>query len=698
MAGVTIASTLLAMAGAGLAAPQPASAAPAPAPAETAAPASPPAPGDAVDQMLDLPLEDLLTMETTSVARKRQSVRDSAAAVFVITQEDIAHSAASTIPELLRLAPGIEVAQIQNGEIGVAARGFNSPLSNSLLVLVDGRAIYFSSLSGVLWSQQLLPLSEIERIEIVRGPGATLWGSNAVNGVVNIISKHASAARGVRIDTRIDTREQQVALSGNGVVGEDLSYRVYARMRRNRGLNDAAGSPLTHVGSDFGMGLRIDYEPDLDSAYTLQADLAAGHHGEKVHLVNADLAQPGYRVAHFDNRFVNASLLGRMSRRLSDGLDFSFQAYVNRTTVKLKGLDGAQTMVDGDMGLRFSPSPRHEINIGLAARLNITDVLKNGTTFRLQADHFHDSWISGYIQDDIWIVPDKVRLTVGSKLEYNSITGFEFQPGAKLWAQLGADHAIWGGVSRTARTPSIYERTANFYGLYEPPGSSANPSPFDVYINARGNPDLSAERMTAFEIGLRGKLGRGWTYDIAGYYNRYSKLIGPVMAGFAPIPAPSDVFTCSNPMTPPVFETAMRFENSETAASWGVEALVSGAITPWWRADFTYSRLGVVDPGASGYLRTSPQDQFGLRTAIDITDRLIVSAHLRHVGRLETGPVPAYQSLDLRIRKVLKPNVELSLIGRNLLSPQHLEFYDPRFPALPGYVPRSVSVQLVGAF
>ena len=650
-----------------------------------------------LSDMLQLPLEDLLAMETTSVAKKRQSVSDSAAAVYVITQEDIARSSASTIPELLRLAPGLEVARIQNGLVGVTARGFNSPFANTLLVLIDGRAIYFSSLSGVLWNQQLLPLSEIERIEIVRGPGATLWGSNAVNGVVNIISKHASASRGLSLDMRMGGREQSVSASYNGIVSDSLAYRIYVNALHDDGMDDAGGRPIARATRDIAAGARVDFEPDDQSAFTLQYDFAHGRYGEAARVVNPDLASPGYNLTSFRNHFTNHSLLARLVHHTSDDFEWALQSYINRTTIVLNGVTGAQTMADGNLDVRLALSPRHELNLGLGVRLNITDI-GSARTFAFGADHFRDQWVSGYIQDDFWIVPDRLRLTVGSKLEYNSFSGVEIQPSIKLLFKPNHLHSIWAGVSNTARTPSIYERSADFHTMVTPPGGPGNPFPLAVYSHEIGNADLRSERMTAFELGMRGALGGGWTYDLAGYYNQYRRLIGPTFAGISPInPASPAPFFSSIPGKTGL-EALLPFKNDEDATSWGLEGVIAGAITPAWNIELTVSHLSIVEPSTTGYLRSSPEFQFGLHSTIDLNDALMLGIDFRHVGRLRSGPVPSYEALDFRLRQRLSARFEISLIGRNLLSQRHMEFFDPRFPALPAYVARDVSLQLVGRF
>lgn len=648
------------------------------------------------DTILAMPLEDLLTLETTSVARKRQSVANSAAAVHVITQEDITRSAASSIPELLRMAPGIEVAQIQNGEIGVTARGFNSPLASNLLVLIDGRAVYFSSLSGVLWSQQLLPLSEIERIEIVRGPGATLWGSNAVNGVINIISKHASSSRGLTVVGRAGDREQSLTASYNGILGESLSYRLYGHGLHDKGMVKTDGNPVSKDSQDLAIGGRLDFEPGTNTAITLQADYSTGKYGELARLVRTNLSDPGYDLHTFDNSFGNFSLLARLTRQSSERLDFSAQVYVTRTWVRMKGLAGAQTTVDGDAGVRWSLTDRHEFNLGISARVNSTKISSQQPTFRFQGHRFQDHWLSSYAQYDFWLMPDKFRLTLGSKFEFNDVTGFELQPSAKLLFRPAAGHTLWAGVSRTSRTPSIYERTADFYLQVEPGGSPVNPLPFAIYSNIMGCPVLGSEHQTAYELGLRGKLARVWTYDVSWYLNDYRDLTAPVLVGMSPIQQPNSIFQQSSPYTLPAFQADLQYQNSDAAKIWGIEALVSGAITPTWRIDLTYSHLHVIDPGSSGYLMSSPANQFGLRSSLEVNDRLTLSAYFRHVDKLVTGAIPAYQSLDLKARYQFAPNAEISLIGKNLLSKRHAEYFDRRFPAEPAFVPRSVSVQLTG--
>ncbi|WP_221792310.1 TonB-dependent receptor plug domain-containing protein [Aquisediminimonas sediminicola] len=261
--------------------------------AENTAPAN--VTGDtAVDGLLDLPLEELLTVESTSVAKKRQKVSESAAAVFVITQEDIRRSAASTIADLLRMVPGMEVADIQQGNIVVSARGFNSMFSNTITVMIDGRPTYMSSISGILWDMTSLPVSDIERIEVVRGPGTTLWGNNAVNGVINIISRHSSDSQGVIADVRLSGRKQQGSISYADQLGDAFSYRLYAMGSADGGYVDQQGKDLTTTTHHASLGGRMDYEPDGDNTFTFQSEVAKGNNSFALNVPRSDPFNLGY--------------------------------------------------------------------------------------------------------------------------------------------------------------------------------------------------------------------------------------------------------------------------------------------------------------------------------------------------------------------------------------------------------------------
>ncbi|NRD89350.1 hypothetical protein C8024_07665 [Sphingopyxis sp. BSNA05] len=535
------------------------------------------------ESLLDMQLEELLTLEATSVAKKRQKVSESAAAVFIITQEDIRRSTASSIPDLLRMVPGLEVATLQNSVIAVTARGFSGRFGNSVLVMVDGRTIYTNNLSGVRWDQLMLPLDEIERIEVVRGPGAALWGSNAVNGVINIISKHGSDLQGGTADVRIGLTKQQANGSYGGRFDENISYRIYANATFTDGLRDGNGDKLAGRYHGRAIGGRMDYEPSGADAFTLAAEYSKGDFDIPALVVRQDLLNPGYDPDLLDGRFSAFHVLGRWTHEVSEDLDWSFQAYYDRSTRFEYDADIQQDMVDLDFGLRWKASDTHEINVGLAARSSVDTLVADGS-FKLSNERRSDQWLSGYIQDDITLIPDSLRLTVGSKIEFNSFSGTELQPSARLFYRPAENFAVWAGVSRAARTPSGFERDAELRLTVALPDTPGNPFSIPIYPVLFGDPDLKSERSTSYEAGFRAQIADGWSLDVAAYRNIYSRIVSLGQTG------QSLIF--QEPLTAPVgIELPVAFNNNGLAKTWGAEIALSGRIAPWWNIDVAYSHL-----------------------------------------------------------------------------------------------------------
>lgn len=645
--------------------------------------------------LLDMQLEDLLTLESTSVAKKRQKVADSAAAVFVITQEDIRRSSASTIPDLLRGVPGVEVGHQATGGYAVSIRGFNSRLANSLLVMIDGRSQFISSLSGVFWDQMQLPLGDIERIEVIRGPGAALWGANSSNGVINIITKHSADSGGLQVDARGGARLQTASASYGARLADNLTMRAYGSYRREQGMVDASGADMSRRWLGGSGGLRADYEPDDANAYTVQAEAGGGRYDIPFGLPSADLLHPGLVPVRFNNSFTSYNVLGRWTHKRGTDLDWTLQgqySYVMRNEFDPLVLKWQQA--DIDFGLHWKPGRVHDINVGLGARL-LHDKI-NGLRYLYFPDaSATDRWISGYIQDDIAIVPDKVRLTLGTKLEHNNFTGFEIQPNARLFVRPSRDLALWGAVTRAVRTPSRLERSAFIAMTVDLPGSSSNPYPLPIYGTLNGVPGRQSERLTAFEAGARLSLARGWSLDLAGYYNRYADMTVPTPTSVVPLFMP--------PVPYPLgLQVNLAMAGRGQVRTWGGEAVLSGTLAPWWKVDLRYSRFAnkVADDPLTGKpaglffpIEGSPAHQASLTSKADFGDRVSLDGQLRHVSSISNGSVPAYTELDLRLSH-RTGTLELSLVGNNLLHARHMEFWQPLYPAPMAYEPRTVTAQI----
>ncbi|WP_232492642.1 TonB-dependent receptor plug domain-containing protein [Novosphingobium kaempferiae] len=647
-------------------------------------------------KLLDLPLEDLLTIESTSVAKKRQRVSESAAAVYVITREDIRRSAARTIPDLLRGIPGVEVAQPFNTNPAVTIRGFNSILANSLLVMIDGRSIYVSTFSGVFWDQLLIPLSDIERIEVVRGPGAALWGANAVNGVINIITRHSADTLDTRVEGRAGNRDQEISVSQGGRLTEALSYRLYGALRRNEGMVDKSGSDAGAAGRSRAIGGRIDWEPNEDDAITLQGDFSSGHANEPKFIFNGNLLQPGSLLLDGREEFHAGSALARWAHKQSEKFDWSVQAYYERT-IRDNPLSTHLhwELADLDLAMHWDPAGAHDLNWGVGARI-MHDSATTGPLFSLSDPSRTDRWVSGYVQDDISIVPDKVRLTVGAKVEHNNFTGFEFQPSVRLFVRPDRHLAFWGAVSRAVRTPSRFERSAMFMPPFSPPGSEDNPGPIPVYTEVRGRNAGTSEKLTAYELGLRADMGAGWSVDVAGYYNRYDRLATVELVDTTLIFVPQAAYPVGLRVDLGIFPVGK-------ARTYGVEAVLKGSPTPWWQTELSWSHFDFSisrDPKTGDDfsftfpLDYSPRNQISWRNNFDLSSRLTLSTQIIHVDRLSGPAVPGYTDLNLRAQWQMSSALSLSLVGENLFHDQRLEFSQNRYPAPDSYQPRRVSAQV----
>lgn len=649
----------------------------------------------AAPRLLDIPLEDLLTIESTSVAKKRQRVSESAAAVYVITREDIRRSAARTIPDLLRGIPGVEVAQPFNTNPAVTIRGFNSILANSLLVMIDGRSIYVSTFSGVFWDQLLIPLSDIERIEVVRGPGAALWGANAVNGVINIITRHSADTLDTRVEGRAGDRDQEISVSHGGRLDEGLSYRLYGAFRRNEGMVDEDGSDTGAVGRSKAVGARIDWEPNESDAVTLQGDFSSGHANEPKFIFNGDLLQPGNLVIDGREEFHAGSALARWAHQQNDTLDWSVQAYYEHT-IRDNPLSTHLhwELADFDLAMHWNPEGAHDLNWGVGARI-MHDSATSGPLFSLAEPSRTDRWVSGYVQDDISIVPDRVRLTLGAKIEHNNFTGFEFQPSARLFLRPHRRLALWGAISRAVRTPSRFERAAVIMPPFIPAGTAENPGPIPVYTELRGRNEGESEKLTAYELGARADLASGWSLDVAGYYNRYDRLAAVEFVDTTLIFVPQVPYPVGVRIGLGIFPVGK-------ASTYGIETVLKGSPAPWWQTELSWSHFdfSISRDRATGSdfsfifpLDYSPRNQISWRNNFDIGRRLALSTQIMHVDRLSGPSVPGYTDLNLRVQWQASSALALSLVGENLFHDQRLEFAQIRYPAPESYQPRRVSAQ-----
>ena len=592
-------------------------------------------PGDLKEKSL----KELMEVIVTSVSKKPEKLSEAASAITVITQEDIRRSGATSLPEALRLAPNLEVAQVDSHEWAISARGFNSTTANKLLVLIDGRSVYTPLFSGVFWDVQDTLLEDVDRIEVISGPGATVWGANAVNGVINILTKSARDTQGFLLYGGGGTQERAFGgLRYGGQLGTNAYYRIYAKYfnRDDTPLpNGVDGQDAWQLGQG---GFRVDWYPGEANQFTFQGD---GYGGA--------IDQP----ANGDIRVAGGNLLGRWSHTFSEESDLKVQFYYDRTH-RLVPLTFAEDLdtYDFDLQHRSRLGERQDIVWGLNYRLS-EDRVANTPNFGFLPARLSFQLFSAFAQDEITLVRDRVRLTLGSKFEHNDFSGFEFQPSGRLSWTVTSRQTLWAAISRAVRTPSRIDR--DFFVPANPPFALA------------GGPNFISEELLAYELGYRVRPIDQLSFSLATFYNDYSNL------------------RSLEPGPPSIIGNGLKGE------TYGAELAGNYQMTSWWRwqAGYTYLqehirlKSGSMDFNQGRGEGSDPQNQFFIRSSMDLPGKLTLDAALRYVDVLHNiangvrGTVPSYVELDARLSWTPIDNLELSVVGQNLLDRQHPEFGFP---------------------
>ncbi|WP_446808539.1 TonB-dependent receptor plug domain-containing protein [Methylomonas sp. 2BW1-5-20] len=628
-------------------------------------------------------INELMQMEVSSASRKSQTVSDTAAAAFVISQEDIRRSGATSIPDALRLAPGIEVAQINASVWAVTARGFNGRYANKLLVLMDGRSVYTPLFSGVFWDLQDTMMEDIERIEVIRGPGAVMWGANAVNGVINIITKKAKDTQGNLFVAGGGNQERGFAgYRYGGRVGDDGSYRVYAKTFERNTFVNAAGERLHDDWRSVQGGFRIDDRISNDSRYTLQGDVYRKNVGNTV---PAQTVVPPFNTPfNVDDHAEGANLLGRWEGNFSDGSEFMLQGYYDRVNFSAAALSDSQDMLDIDFQHRLHPNSDHDLMWGASYRFIHSAATNSAAiSFNPNSLGYHNG--SVFVQDDITLIDDTLRLTLGTKLEESHFGNTQVQPNARLMWTPDPKHSVWASVSRAARTPSRGEAQANI-------ALGSAPPPFTmIQVIGQSDPKLRAEKVFAAEIGYRTQWTDKFSTDITAFSNHYTDLI-MFRQGVL------DFATLTQPM--------IWYNNSREVTTRGIEIASEWQVLDWMRFTGNYSHLKIempydaANPDTAGL---SPRHRGSLRWQMDLPEKVKLDLTLRHVGKLAGvgQEVQAYTTFDARLAYEPYTGLELAVIAQNLFSPRHPEYHDSSAISLPGSaleVPRSIYGKLSWRF
>ncbi len=605
--------------------------------------ASWPAASQTLRELSDLSLEELSQVEITSVSKRPEPLGNAAAAVYVITSDDILRSGVTSLPEALRLAPNLEVARVDAQTYNISARGMNSVnASNKLLVLVDGRSIYTPFFTNVFWDQQTVMLDDIERIEVISGPGGTLYGSNAVNGVINIITKSSADTQGGLIDAKVGNVVQRGDGRYGGKLGDAGTYRVYALGFGEGHTDRQDGSSVMDAWNGKQAGFRSDFKA-LGGAFTVQGDFYEN-------LIDT----PG-------GRRNGGNLLGRFSTRVL-GSSLEVQAYYDeqdRATVDANGGRATEKLRTFDVQAQDVVAfGAHHIVWGVGQRTWVDRFTNTANPFVLVPESQTLNLTNVFAQDTIAVRND-VSLTLGTKFEYSDFTGWEVMPSARAGWRVDPRNFVWGAISRAVRTPSRLERDLTAPGIVNP------------------SPDFESEKLIAYETGWRSQLTPHASLSVSLFYNDYTDLRT----------------TKPNPVT----FLPVTFGNGWEGHTYGAD--VWGSVNPlsWWRLDAGFEVLrkrfhlkpGEVDiAGIQTVLGHDPGHQIFVHSYMDVAPNVQLYIALRQVAALSDVGVPAYFEADLRLAWRVRPNLELSIAGYNLVHAHHAEATAPPIQEIPrsGYV------------
>ena len=648
-----------------------------------------PLPCSAQGQVPDLSqvsIEDLLSIEVTSASRKQQRAADVAAAVFVITHEDIRRSGMTSIPDLLRLAPGVDVAQINSNKWAVSVRGFNGLYANKLLVLVDGRSVYNRLFSGVVWDAQDLLLDDIERIEVIRGPGAALWGANAVNGVINIVTKATVDTHGGLVRVDAGGWGEQAAVRYGGTFGAG-DYRLYSQwtgrdqsvLPSGTGADDASHSVTT--------GFRVDWAAQ-PGAFMLQGGFVAGTLRALFPNFNPQTAalEP---IAKDPSESQGGYLLGRWTHTRANGASLQVQSFVDVTSRQEPLGDYSRRVADLDVQYHSALGAHHDLVAGAGYRF-VHEGLGGAVGISLVPPEGNSSLVTAFVGDEIALAGNRLAVTLGSQVQYDSDAGAGVQPTARVMWTAFPRQRLWASTSRALRTPSLSERRIR---LDYPPVPTASGLP--LVVTLRGNPAAETETFVDAEAGYRIEVGTiGWV-TATGFVGRYDHLqtVEPGIPSIQFVPSPYIL----------VNTELSRLLGATTR---GLEVVGHWAPVPAWHLEGSYTALRVTphldptsrDPDAASEDGSAPGSQWQLRSALSLGPRATLNAALFHVGRLEQLDVAAYTRADINAEWQFTDRLSVTAIGQNLFHAAHAEFSGADPVVLTTQVARSASVRLRWTF
>jgi len=615
----------------------------------------------------NLSLEELSQIEVTTPSKEPTKVLQTAAAIYVITGDDIRRAGATTIPEALRLAPGVEVARIDANNWSIGIRGFGSSLTRSVLVLIDGRTVYTPLFAGTNWDVQNVMMDDVDRIEVIRGPGGTIWGPNAVNGVINIITKNSKDTQGMLASAGGGNEEQGfLNFRYGGGNGNGLTYRVY-------GMGFTRGPEVHPHGQNFDdwrdaqAGFRMDWKESPRDTFTLQGDIYDEVAGKSV---GATSYTPPYSQTLDGNAALSGgNILGRWTRIFDEGNDIQLQFYYDRTDRQTPNYQEIRNTFDIDFLQRLRLPARQELSWGLGARIDPVDdaVVVSGLQF--VPNKRTDYLATAFLQDEIGLVNRRLSLILGTKfLRTNFIHGVDFEPSARLLWTPDEKQTVWTAFTHALRTPSDSEEDFYLLGYV---GTTANGTPYFARFNP--NPYFAPEQLNGYELGYRRLLSSKLFLDVTGFYNHYHNLFSEDLIG--------SPFLETDP-APAHFLLPADFANGLYGYTKGVEIAPEWRPKDFWRLRGSYSYLHMnigklpnsADVGtAASIVGSSPQHQATVQSSFDLSKSLQLDLIYRYVSSLPGQMVGSYSTGDARIGWRFNRQFDLSFIGENLFQPSHFE-------------------------
>ena len=606
-------------------------------------------------------LEQLSQIEITSVTKEPVPAFGTPAAITVLTGEQIHNSGAHTIPDILRLVPGVNVAQIDSNSWAIGIRGFESKLSKSVLVLIDGRSVYTPLFAGVYWDMQDVMVEDIDRIEVILGPGGTIWGSNAVDGVINIITKSARETHGSLVSAGGGNVDQGALSWRYGGGTDGLSYRIY-------GKGFTTGPEQHSDGKNFDdwrrgqVGFRIDSRLNDRDELTVQGDAYGGHAGQALQV--SAYSPPSIPTVLGNELFNGENIMIAWKRVLTSGADLQVRAYWDRTDRQELNYREIRNTFDVDF-IHHLPFKHHDVTWGLGVRISPDDFIQTVPTVDFFPAKDVYNIFSVFLQDDMALLPDRLTLTVGSKFEHTSYSGFNFQPSARLAWTPNNKNTLWAAATRAVRTASRIENGFNYSFL-------AAPS-VPLYLRLVGDDNFTPEQMLGYELGYRRYVSNHGFLSLQLFHNRYDDLL-------------------SVESVPPIVETTpapthlvlpLYLRNGIAATTSGGEISAVWDAREWWRLRGSYSLVlldarrqpGSNDASTVGQLQgDTPAHTLGIQSSFQLPKHFDVNLVFRYVSSIPDQRVAAYSTGDVRIGWRARDPWEFEVVGQNLLQPSHAEY------------------------